>query len=162
VPTLLFRGFGSFRSKGEPIMCFYIPQCEEYHSFDLPTSLFGGKKTMTCYKVLNKYESIGYYSPYRYVAYPESGIVKSDRITKKVCGYERGGGIRNGIHVYTDLETAKIHADWSFNRVIIPVICESKDFVAYNGAMKEAVFMKVRVHKRAKNMRSFKRNKTNK
>jgi hypothetical protein len=142
-------------------MCFYIPQGAEYHSFDLPTSLFGGKKTITCYKVLNGYESGKYYSPYRRQSYPAKGIIKSDRITKKVCAYERVSGIRNGIHVYTDLETAKTHTDWSFNRVIIPVICESKDFVAHNSTMKEAVFMKVRIHKRAKNMRKNKRNNRN-
>lgn len=139
-------------------MCFYIPDGEEYYSFDLPSSLFKGRKTITCYKVLYRNDIEGYYSPYQLTTYPKSGVVKSDRITKRLIGLERRYGITKGIHVYTDLKEAQHMAIYT-SRVVIPVICESKDFVAYNSSTKEAVFMKVRIHNRAKDMKNFKRSK---
>lgn len=134
-------------------MCLYV------HSFD-SEKLFGNKKTITCYKILMVDEDT-FISPFYKFSWPKKGVVKSDR--KEMCKYDieeeqESLLVCKGIHVYTSLNEA-IRDIWSYPQrntfVIIPVICERQDFVAIGNSnhsteisMSEAVFNKVRIHKR--------------
>ena len=124
-------------------MCLVLR--EGYDDIEL---LFKGRQTITCYKYLRKCVDGSYVSPFYKTTYPFVGVVKSNRTSTKVYESEIDFScIDYGIHVYASRQMAKIMSDL---REVVPVLCERKDFVALNKEWREAVFTKVRIHKRAK------------
>jgi hypothetical protein len=112
-------------------------------------SLFNGRQTITCYKYLRKCFDDSYVSPFYGTIYPFVGMVKSNRESVQLSHTEKYySSIEYGIHVYTSRKTAEIMC--GLDEVVVPVLCERKDFVALNKQWDEAVFTKVRIHKRAK------------
>ena len=112
-------------------------------------SLFKGRQTITCYKYLRKCIDGSYVSPFYETPYPFVGVVKSNRLSTQINIIEKGfASINLGIHVYTSRKEAENMCN--LEEGIVPVLCERKDFVALNKPWNEAVFTKVRIHKRAK------------
>lgn len=119
------------------------------YDYDDVESLFNGKKTITCYKFLRKCRVRGYVSPFYDAVDPNVGVVKSNRVSTQLTPRELAfNTIDFGIHVYTSKKTAERFCN--VDEVVVPVLCERKDFVAINHRYKEAVFTKIRIHKRAK------------
>ena len=86
--------------------------------------------------------------------YPKTGKVSFGRIFscrpyKKITENEKDTNrIDYGIHVYITKKKAIAHYTSSLNPVLVPVICELKDFIAA-GNDNDAVFTKVRLTKRS-------------
>jgi hypothetical protein len=142
-------------------MCLYFVDSTDSTN---PERLFKGRQTITCYKVLETaltpaslrfiWQSNTYPSEYPFI-----GVKKSNRISKELNDDEKVVGIVNrGIHVYIDFENAKSSLDLQYypNEFVIPVICQKEDFVACDLGRNEAVFTKVRIHKRAHSFKGVK------
>jgi hypothetical protein len=116
-----------------------------------PQDLFGGKKLITCYKLMD-ISVDGLITPFYPTVYPKKGVVKSDRPTKELTEDEKESNhVHKGIHVYVHLKDALSHR--ISGDVVLPVLCHVNDFVAHQQKTyyhpKEAVFTKIRIHKRA-------------
>ena len=145
-------------------MCLYLYGTDSTN----PERLFKGRQTITCYKVLETAQTIPLFTDSsRFIwqsntypsEYPFVGVKKSNRTIKHLYDNEKMLCIVNrGIHVYTNLEAAEsiLDAENYPNEFVIPVICQKEDFVAYDIMRREAVFMKVRIHKRAHSFKGVK------
>ena len=82
-------------------------------------------------------------------------VVKSNRKSKRLTKEEQRFSIINkGIHVYRNYRRAEGSSfSWDGDRVIIPVKCYAKDFIA--ASENEAVFMKVEITKEAWDTKVF-------
>jgi hypothetical protein len=135
-------------------MCTYYDNCDT-------SRLFGERKLITCYKVLKiskGLDSEGYQEPYTNkgdwlspcypIVYPKIGVVRSNRQDKDITSNEfYNKQICRGVHVYTSLDEA-IKQAW-VGDIIVPVLCHIDDFVGEDIKQSVAVFMKIRIHKRA-------------
>jgi hypothetical protein len=75
----------------------------------------------------------------------KSNILKSNRRSKSLSSQESGDKqVHRGIHVYTDLNTAQLNANYDYNRKIVRVECDLKDLVMTSSYADEEVYMKVK------------------
>ena len=123
-----------------------------YYDYVDASILFKSRQLITCYKVL-EVENDEWKSPCYYKIYPKCGVVKSNRghETSLLPSESQYGIVRHGIHVYTSLSAA-ISDTWKYD-IIVPVLCHINDFVAGDYIKEEAVFTKIRIHKRAQQYR---------
>lgn len=121
-------------------------------------------KEITCWKIYHKHE-YDLSSAVQDFEIPSWGVVKSDRISKKVSIIENEYlEIISGIHVFLSKKDAEEYIPYHLREegktcVIVPVTCQMNDYVAsglfHSGHfMKDfntAVFMKVRIRSRTWN-----------
>jgi len=106
-------------------------------------------KKVLCWKVYCVSRKGYLISPYldQYI-YSPGDIISNRKDTKLTEGESSFARINKGIHVYTDKEMAKM--SYVFNdRIVAPVWCDKKDFVAESSNRQEAVFTKVTITKHA-------------
>jgi len=137
-------------------MCLYMyrewknlkPQKPQIHP---PKSTFRRRlrrsKKVLCWKLYCK-ENAYLKSPFFSIDITKPGKIVSNRKSTKLNKMsERYSAVHRGIHVFLDKKVAKSNV-WG-NRVLVPVWCDKKDFVAESSNRQEAVFTKVTITKHA-------------